>query len=42
MAMSLPDTMPHQVLRIVDASMNRIDQGLRLLEDVARFMPDTR
>jgi len=32
--------MPHQVLRIVDASMNRVGEGLRLLEDVARLLLD--
>ncbi len=30
------DAMPPRVLRIVDASINRIGEGLRLLEVVAR------
>lgn len=30
--------MPHQTLRIIDASCNRIGEGLRVLEDVARFI----
>jgi len=35
-----PYEMPHQVLRLVDASMNRVGEGLRLLEDVARLLLD--
>jgi thiamine-phosphate pyrophosphorylase len=34
------DRMSHQILRIIDASMNRIGEGLRLLEDVARLLLD--
>jgi thiamine-phosphate pyrophosphorylase len=30
--------MPHQPLRIVDANLNRSAEGLRVLEDVARFV----
>ena len=30
--------MPHQPLRIVDANLNRSVEGLRVLEDVARFV----
>lgn len=30
--------MPHQMLRIIDANCNRIGEGLRFLEDVARFI----
>ncbi len=30
--------MPHQLLRIVDANLNRSAEGLRVLEDVARFV----
>ena len=32
--------MTHQVLRIIDVNMNRIGDGLRLLEGVARLLPD--
>jgi|TARA_B100000315_G_C14528859_1_gene565170 thiamine-phosphate pyrophosphorylase len=35
--MVLPKTITTQTLRIVDASLNRIGEGLRLLEDVARL-----
>jgi thiamine-phosphate pyrophosphorylase len=30
--------MPHQTLRIIDANCNRIAEGLRFLEDIARFL----
>ncbi len=30
--------MPHQLLRMIDANLNRAREGLRLLEDVARFV----
>lgn len=30
--------MPHQTLRIIDANCNRISEGLRVLEDIARFI----
>lgn len=30
--------MPHQTLRIIDANCNRIGEGLRFLEDIARFV----
>ncbi len=32
------ETVPETMLRIIDASLNRIGEGLRLLEDVARLM----
>ena len=32
--------MPRQTLRIIDANCNRIGEGLRFLEDVARFVLD--
>ena len=32
--------MPHQPLRIIDANLNRSREGLRVLEDVARFLLD--
>ena len=30
--------MPHQLLRMIDANLNRASEGLRVLEDVARFL----
>lgn len=30
--------MQHQILRIVDANINRISEALRVLEDIARFV----
>ena len=30
--------MPHRTLRIIDANCNRISEGLRFLEDIARFL----
>lgn len=32
--------MPHQPLRMIDANLNRCSEGLRVLEDVARFLLD--
>ena len=32
--------MSHQTLRIIDASLNRVGEGLRLLEDIARLLLD--
>lgn len=32
--------MPRQILRIIDANCNRISEGLRFLEDIARFLLD--
>ena len=32
--------MPRQTLRIIDANCNRIGEGLRFLEDIARFLLD--
>jgi len=29
-----------QILRIIDANINRISEGLRVLEDIARFIAD--
>jgi thiamine-phosphate pyrophosphorylase len=34
----MPVNMPRQTLRIIDANCNRIAEGLRFLEDVARFL----
>ena len=36
--MTLSKTIPQQALRIVDANLNRIGEGLRLLEDLARLL----
>ena len=36
--MTLPEGLPNQTLRIIDASLNRIGESLRLLEDIARLM----
>ena len=36
----LPILMPRQPLRLIDANLNRASEGLRLLEDVARFILD--
>ena len=36
--MSLLEGMPPQTLRIIDASLNRVGEGLRLLEDIARLL----
>jgi len=36
--MASPKTISRQTLRIVDANLNRIGEGLRLLEDVARLL----
>ena len=35
--MTSPETISKQTLRIIDASLNRIGEGLRLLEDLARL-----
>lgn len=32
--------MPHQPLRMIDANLNRSSEGLRVLEDIARFVLD--
>ena len=34
------ESIPNKTLRIIDASLNRIGEGLRLLEDIARLMLD--
>ncbi len=34
------ETMPDQKLRIIDANLNRIGEGLRVLEDIARLLLD--
>lgn len=36
--MTSPDTISRQTLRLIDANLNRIGEGLRLLEDIARLM----
>jgi len=36
--MSLPEAISRQTLRIIDANLNRIGEGLRILEDIARLM----
>ncbi|MDP3880124.1 MAG: thiamine phosphate synthase [Dehalococcoidales bacterium] len=36
--MTLAEGMSHQVLRIIDANLNRIGEGLRLLEEIARLL----
>jgi thiamine-phosphate pyrophosphorylase len=34
------ETIPNQTLRIIDANLNRIGEGLRVLEDIARLLLD--
>jgi thiamine-phosphate pyrophosphorylase len=34
------ETMSNQTLRIIDANLNRIGEGLRVLEDIARLLLD--
>ena len=36
--MTSPKARPEQILRIIDANLNRIGEGLRVLEDVARLL----
>ena len=36
--MASPESISNQTLRIIDANLNRIGEGLRLLEDLARLM----
>ena len=36
--MTSPEAIPNQTLRIIDANLNRIGEGLRLLEDLARLL----
>ncbi|HUV56017.1 MAG TPA: thiamine phosphate synthase [Dehalococcoidales bacterium] len=36
--MTSPETKSYQTLRIIDANLNRISEGLRLLENIARLM----
>ncbi|MFC1986600.1 thiamine phosphate synthase [Chloroflexota bacterium] len=38
--MALPEEISRQTLRIIDASLNRVGEGLRLLEDIARLLLD--
>jgi thiamine-phosphate pyrophosphorylase len=38
MIMTSPEAIPRQTLRIIDANLDRIGEGLRLLEDLARFV----
>lgn len=40
MAKSSSGSMPPRTLRIIDANLNRIGEGLRFLEEVARLMLD--
>ena len=42
MDMSSSEAMPPQTLRIIDASLNRIGEGLRVLEDISRLVLDDR
>ncbi len=36
--MTPPQALPQQILRIIDANLNRASEGLRVLEDVARLV----
>jgi len=36
--MALPESISNQTLRIIDANLNRIGEGLRVLEDLARLL----
>ena len=36
--MTSSEALSHQTLRIIDANLNRIGEGLRLLEDIARLL----
>jgi thiamine-phosphate pyrophosphorylase len=36
--MTLPEAMPQQIRRVLDANLNRAGEGLRVLEDLARFV----
>jgi thiamine-phosphate pyrophosphorylase len=38
--MASSEAISHQTLRIIDASLNRIGEGLRILEDLARLLLD--
>jgi len=38
--MNSPQSTSHQVLRIIDANFNRVGEGLRLLEEIARLLLD--
>ncbi|MFC1980406.1 thiamine phosphate synthase [Chloroflexota bacterium] len=38
--MTSPEPIPEQALRLIDANLNRIGEGLRLLEDIARLLLD--
>ncbi len=38
--MAPPEAIPQRTLRIIDADLNRIGEGLRFLEDVARLLLD--
>ncbi len=40
--MTSPDTLSGQTLRIIDANLNRIGEGLRLLEDISRLLLNDR
>ena len=39
--MALSERMSHQVLRIIDANLNRVGEGLLLLEEAARQIAGT-
>ena len=36
--MGLSEITPRQTLRIIDANLNRVGEGLRLLEEIARLL----
>lgn len=38
--MTLNNTQVHSVLRILDANLNRLIEGLRVIEDICRYMYD--
>ncbi|MFC1954194.1 thiamine phosphate synthase, partial [Chloroflexota bacterium] len=38
--MALPEAISRQTLRIIDASLNRVSEGLRFLEEIARLLLD--
>ncbi|MFC1861726.1 thiamine-phosphate pyrophosphorylase [Chloroflexota bacterium] len=38
--MALSGAISHQTLRIIDASLNRVGEGLRFLEEIARLVLD--
>ena len=40
--MASPEAISKQILRIIDANLNRLGEGLRLLEDIARLQLDDK